>query len=110
MISIDDDKPPFICDVLYNLETDFTPERRQAGSSNPIFSSTGCSVGRKNNFLEIWPNYLSSLLQGIPNGRPVIALVSSGVSSRVKPIKLSVACSFDCVLREIKNSLVISSS
>jgi len=37
MITIDDAKPPFTRDVLHNLETNFTPERRQAGSSNPVF-------------------------------------------------------------------------
>jgi len=37
MITIDDAKPPFTCDLLHNLETDFTPERRQTGPSNPVF-------------------------------------------------------------------------
>ncbi len=76
----------------------------------PFLSSTGCSSGRKIFFLATWHNDLSSLLQGSPNGRPVTRLISSGVTSRVKPIKLNVAYVFDSGFRDIKNSSVISSS
>lgn len=75
----------------------------------PFLSSTGCSSSRKNSFLAAWPNALSYLLQGSPNGRLVTQLMSSGVSSRVKTLKLTVACVFDWGLRDIKNSSAISS-
>lgn len=76
----------------------------------PFLSSTGCSSGRKNAFLAAWPNNLSSLLQGSLNGRPVTRLMSSRVTSRVKPLKFTVACVFDSGFKDIKNSSVISSS
>ena len=72
--------------------------------------SANCSSGRKNYFLTFWPNALSSLIQGIPNGRPVTRLMSSGVSFRVNPLKFTMACVFDLGRRDIQNSSVISSS
>jgi len=51
MITIDDAKSPFTYNVLHDLETDFTPERRQAGSPNSIFVFYRMFLGKKEYFL-----------------------------------------------------------
>ncbi len=76
----------------------------------PFLSSENCSSGRKNYFLAFWPNALSSLFQGIHNGRSVTGLMSCGVSFKVKPLKFTVASVLDLGCRDINNSSVTSSS
>ena len=76
----------------------------------PFLSSENCSSGRKNSFLAFWPNALSSLLQGIPNGRSVTQLMSCGVSFKVNPLKFTVVSILDLGCRDINNYSITSSS
>jgi len=110
VITIDYTVSPFTGDIFHDLVADLTPWMRYTCPSDPILVLYRMFIKMKNVFLTTCPNGFSSLLQGIPSGRFVTLLTNFGVSSMVKPLKLTVAWIFEWGLKDIINSSVTSSS